>query len=319
MRRRSEVDVQSVQGMEAFVRAAELRSFAAAAKRLGLTSSGVGKAVSRLEAELGVRLLHRTTRRIGLTDEGAVFLEHCRRVLEEVERARASITKRAVSPRGRVRVSVPPFIGMHVVVPALAAFTSAYPDVSLDVSLSDRRANLAEDGIDVAIRVGEPHDASVVARRLGAIDLVAVAAPTVLARTPIEALGDLPFAPCVALRQPTTGRERSWHFRVDGRLVEWSPRAAIVLDGGDAMVAAAAGGAGVTQVPEWMARDALARGAVVEVLAQLRPPPLAVHVILPGRTRRRAAHARIPGFCRQPPGVEIAEAEGPSSSARLST
>ena len=271
-----------VQGMEVFVRAAELRSFTAAAKSLGLTSSGVGKSVTRLEAELGVRLLHRTTRRVALTDEGALFLEHCRHVLEEVEHARASIAERVVAPRGRVRVSVPRFIGMQVVVPVLSAFTEAWPDVSLDVSLSDRRVSLADEGIDLAIRVGELHDESVVARRLGTIDIVTIASPTVLTRTPVEALGDLPFAPCVAFRVATTGRERAWFFRVDGRVVEWSPRAGIVLDAGEAMVEAAASGAGVTQVPAWMATEALACGAVVEVLAALRPPPLPVHAIYLG-------------------------------------
>lgn len=276
--------MEIVQGMEAFVRAAEARSFTQAARVLGVTSSGVGKAITRLERELGVTLLHRTTRRVALTDEGAVFLEHCRRVLEEVESARASIADRAATPRGRVCVSVPHFLGNQVVVPALPAFLRAHPDVSLDLSLSDRHVNLADEGVDLAVRVGDLRDTSVVARRLGTVHLVTIAAPSLLARTPIVTLGDLPFAPCVAFRLPSTGRERSWHFQVDGRSVEWSPRAQVVLDDGDAMVEAAAAGLGATQLPDWMATDALARGAVVEVLAPLRAPPMPIHAIyLAGR------------------------------------
>jgi DNA-binding transcriptional LysR family regulator len=275
--------VEIVQGMEAFVRAAEARSFTGAAKVLGMTSSGVGKAVARLEAELGVTLLHRTTRRVALTDEGAVFLERCRRVLEEVDRARASIAERVVAPRGRVRVSVPRFLGMQAIVPALPAFTAAHPDVSLDLSLTDRRVNLAEEGVDLAVRVGAIEDTSVAARRLGTVDIVTVASPSFLARTPIATLGDLALAPCVAFRL-ASGRERSWSFQLEGRPVEWSPRAHVVLDGGESMVEAAAAGLGVTQVPDWIAADALARGAVVEVLAPLRPAPMPVHAIwLAGR------------------------------------
>lgn len=283
--------MEIVQGMEAFVRAAETRSFTQAAKLLGVTSSGVGKAVSRLEAEVGVRLLHRTTRRVALTDEGALFLEHCRRVLEEVDRARAALADRGVVPRGRVKVSVPRFVGIELLVASLPAFAEAHPDVSLDLGFTDRRVNLVEEGVDLAVRVGPLGDASFVSRRLGEVDVVTVAAPALLARRPVASFSDLAFVPSVAFRMPTSGRERPWSYTLEGRHVEWSPRAQIVLDGGEAMVEAAAAGLGVTQVPDMIAARALAEGRVVEVLVAHRPRPLPIHALYPA-TRALAPRTR---------------------------
>jgi DNA-binding transcriptional LysR family regulator len=129
------------------------------------------------------------------------------------------------------------------------------------------------------VRVGEIVDQSLVVRRLGAVNMVTVASPGFIANTPVHNLGDLPFVTTIAYRIATTGRERPWHFRLEGRAVEWSPRAQLVLDGGEAMVEAAIAGAGVAQIPHWMASDALSRGDLVEVLAPLRPPPLPIHAI----------------------------------------
>lgn len=271
--------MELVSGMEAFVRAAEARSFTRAARELGVTPSGVGKAIGRLEAELGVRLLHRTTRRVALTDDGAVFLEHCRRVLDEIDEARAVIAHRSGAPRGRLRVSMPSFLALRHVLPALSTFTRDNPDVRLDVGLSDRRVNLAEEGVDVAVRIGDLVDSSLVAVRLGGMQIVTVATPALARELAIESLGDLAVSPCAAFKLPSTGRERPWVFTIDGRAVEWSPRAPIVVDGGEGMVAVAAAGVAVTQVPYGMAAEALASGALVEVLAALRPAPLPIHAV----------------------------------------
>ncbi len=270
--------MELVSGMLAFVRAAETRSFTRAAQSLGVTSSGVGKAVSRLEAELGVRLLERTTRRVALTDEGAVFIAHCRRVLEEIDAARSSLAERSAAPRGRLRVSLPSFLG-PLLIPELARFNEANPEVLLDVGLTDRRVNLVDDGVDVAVRVGELQDSSLVARRLGEAQLVTVASPALALRVPLGTLGDLAVAPAVTFRQPTTGRERPWSFTVEGRALDWLPRARVVIDDGTALVSAAVAGLGVTQVLDRMAAGALASGALVEVLSSLRARPLPIHAL----------------------------------------
>jgi DNA-binding transcriptional LysR family regulator len=283
--------VEDLGAILAFVRAAELRSFTKASRTLGITPSGVGKSIARLEANLGVRLLHRTTRRIGLTDDGAVFFEQCRRILEELESAVGLMTNRSAAPRGRLRVSVPITIGKRIIVPALTRFLSRHPDVELDVCLSDRRVNLVEDGIDVAIRIGGLSDSSLVARPVGQQQIITIASPSYLAGDNIASLGDLALHRCLSFRLPSTGRERAWTFRLEGRAVEWRPRAFLTLDDGEAIVAAARAGLGMTQVPSYMADDAVASGELVEVLPHLRPHPDPIHAVfasrhhLPARTR----------------------------------
>ena len=274
-----------------FVRAAELGSFTRAAGPLGMTSSGVGKAVARLEADLGVRLLHRTTRRVALTDDGALFFEQCRRVLEDLEAARNEVSSRSAVLLGRLRVSLPMTIGRRVVIPALPRFVEQHPGVILDLRLTDRRVSLVEEGVDVALRVGALADSSLVARPIGRQRLLTLAAPGYLAGRSIDTLGDLALHRCLSFRMPTSGREKPWLFRAQQRTMEWSPRSFMVVDDGEALVAAAAAGLGVCQVPEYMMTTELQSGTLVEVLGPLAPPPEPIHAVyssqrnLPARTR----------------------------------
>jgi len=283
--------VEDLGAILAFVRAAELRSFTLASKAIGITPSGVGKSIARLESSLGVRLLHRTTRRIGLTDEGAIFFEQCRHILDELESAVVQTSDRGVAPRGRLRVSLPLTIGKRVIIPRLMRFLAKHPNVELDVGFSDRHVNLVEEGIDVAIRIGRLADSSLVARPVGQQQIVTIAAADYLAEDAVMSLGDLALRRCLSFRLPSSGRERAWTFRLDGRTVEWRPRSFLTLDDGEALVSAARAGLGVTQVPSYMADDALASGELVEVLPQLRPHPEPIHAVfasrhnLPARTR----------------------------------
>lgn len=275
----------------AFVNAAELRSFTRAARVLGMTPSGVGKSIARLETSLGVRLLHRTTRRIGLTDEGIVFFEQCRRILDELDAARALMLNRGAAPRGRLRVSLPRTIGRCIFVPALPRFLADHPNVELDIGLSDRRVNLVEDGIDVAIRIGALEDSSLIARPVGQQQIVTIASPALVSDEPIESIGDLALHRCLSFRLPSTGRERPWTFRAEGRALELRPRPFITIDDGEGLVAAVQAGLGVSQVPSYMAEGALASGEVVEVLSHLRSRPMPIHAVfasrrnMPARTR----------------------------------
>ena len=283
--------VEDLGAILAFVKAAELRSFTQASRALGITPSGIGKSIARLEASLGVRLLHRTTRRIGLTDDGAVFFEQCRKILDDLEAARRLMSNRGATPRGRLRVSIPITIGKRFVIPELTRFVAAHPDVELDVSLSDRRVNLVEDGVDVAIRIGHLADSSLVAKPIGQQQVVTIASTAYLAAGGIASLGDLALRRCFSFRLPSTGRQRAWTFRLDERAVEWRPRSFLTLDDSEALVAAARAGLGVTQVPSYMAYDALASGELVEVLPHLRPRPDPIHAVfasrhnMPARTR----------------------------------
>jgi len=283
--------VEDLSAIMAFVNAAELRSFTKASKVLGMTPSGVGKSIARLEKSLGVRLLHRTTRRIGLTDEGAVFFEQCRRILDELDAARALMSNRGAAPRGRLRVSLPRTIGKRIFVPALPRFTEEHPNVELDVSLSDRRVNLVEEGIDVAIRIGALSDSSLIARPIGQQQIVTIAPPAFVSKEPIETLGDLAHHRCLSFRFPSTGRERAWTFHSEGRAIELRPRPFLTFDDGEGLVAAVQAGLGVSQIPSYMVDGALANGEVVEVLPHLRPRPVPIHAVfasrknLPARTR----------------------------------
>ena len=283
--------MEDLRAIMAFVNAAELRSFTGAAKVLGMTPSGVGKSIARLEKSLGVRLLHRTTRRVGLTDEGTVFFEQCRRVLDELEAARTLMSNRSAAPRGRLRVSLPRTIGRRILVPALPRFIADHPNVELDVSLSDRRVNLVEEGIDVAVRIGTLSDASLVARPIGQQQVVTIAPTTLVSSTPIESIGDLAHHRCLSFRFPSTGRERAWTFRSEGRALELRPRAFITFDDGEGLADAVRAGLGVTQVPSYMAVDGLASGEASEVLSGFRPRPVPIHAVfasrrnIPARTR----------------------------------
>lgn len=271
--------MDSLSGILAFVRTVEAKSFAGAARGLGISASGVGKSISRLEAELGVRLLSRTTRRINLTDEGALFFEHCRKVLDELERARGSLSQRRATPRGHLRLSVPSTIGKRVVVPRLPDFLRRYPEVTLELSLNDRWVNLVEDGIDVAVRIGALHDSSLVARRLGQQQLLTVASPAYLRRRKLGSLADLAQHECLVFRLPTSGRPRPWRFQQGGQAFEHAPRGRLTMDEGEALVEAARAGLGIAQVPSYMAAPALTDGSLLEVLSELGPAPDPIHAV----------------------------------------
>lgn len=166
--------------LNAFVQAADARSFTAAGRRLGVSSSAVGKAVARLEQRLGVRLLHRSTRTITLTPEGELFLERCRRIFGEVEAAEQEIAQTQGAPRGKLRVSLP-LVGM-LMMPTLCAFMRHYPEVELDLDFTDRLVDVIDEGFDAVVRAGEVSDSRLMTRTLGTFRFRLVAAPDYLAR-----------------------------------------------------------------------------------------------------------------------------------------
>jgi LysR family transcriptional regulator, regulator for bpeEF and oprC len=271
--------MESLAGVTAFVRTAQLRSFTAAGRALGLSASAVAKAVARLEASLGARLLHRTTRTVTLTDDGAVFLAHAQRALTALEDA-ASVVGRGTTLRGTLRIDAPVVLGRERLVPALVRWLDAHPQLSVDVRLSDRWTPLIEEGIDVAVRIGPIADSRLVARRLGEHRLALVAAPAYLAaRGTPRRPGDLDRHAGIAFRMPTSGRPRPWQLRHRTRTVELRPRGALLLDEGEALVRAAEAGAGLAQVPDYMAEAGLARGTLVRVLDAFAPAPMPVSAV----------------------------------------
>lgn len=267
-------------GLLAFAETARRASFAAAARELGLTSSAVAKSVARLEQDLGVRLFHRTTRKVALTSDGRALFARCERIVDELQALRDDAAGTRAEPSGTLRLNVPITLGKRLIVPVLAELRRRHPRIDVDVSFTDRYADLVGEGLDAVVRVGALKDSSLVSRRIGRQQLIVVAAPRYLAArgTPART-ADLAGHACMAFRVPSSGRVYPWQFREGLRAVRWSPEPAVLMDDGEALVAAAAEGMGLAQVPDYMAADELARGRLVEVLAQHRPPAVPVSIV----------------------------------------
>ena len=275
-----------VQGFLAFAETVKRGSFAEAARSLGLSPSAVAKNVARLEADLGLRLFHRTTRQVTLTSDGHDLYERCRRIVDEIEALRDDASGARAEPSGTLRLNAPVVIGRTMVVTALAALVRRYPKVALEVGFSDRYVDLVKEGLDAVVRVGHLADSTLVARPIGTQSLVVCGSRGYLKErgTP-KRPGDLDAHACLVFRNPSTGRPRPWQFDNGGRELDYSPTSAIVLNDGEALVAAAAEGMGLVQVPDYMAAEAIRRGRLVEVLARYRAAPLPISVVYPS-TRR---------------------------------
>ena len=255
--------MDSFAGLESFVRAADLLSFAKAGRLLGISASAVGKNVSRLEQQLGVRLFNRTTRHMRLTQEGALFHERCRRILDELDDARAMMQDAIAAPRGRLRVSLPT-IGYRFLLPVLPAFRARYPEIELDLDFNDRLVDVIAEGVDVAIRSGELVDSQLVARRLGPFQFVLVASPAYLARQGVPQVpADLARHACLRYKFVTGGKVEEWDLP---GLPERLPPG-LLCNNMEAMLGAAIAGLGVAYMPDFLARDSLARGELRRVLA----------------------------------------------------
>jgi len=257
--------VESLSAIAAFVQAAEMRSYSEAARHLGVSASAVGKSVCRLETRLGVRLLHRSTRSITLTAEGAVFLERCRRILCELESAELELSETRQAPQGRLRISLP-LVGM-LVMPALTAFMHRYPAIELDVDFSDRLVDVINEGFDIVMRTGEPTDSRLVSRPVGNYRLLLVAAPGYLAsRGTPRGPADLQHHACLQHRFPSTGKLEPWPLKRDAGMPEWTVPASMVCNTSAALLDVAVAGLGIACLPDFLVRPALQRGELVSVL-----------------------------------------------------
>jgi LysR family transcriptional regulator, regulator for bpeEF and oprC len=266
----------------AFAQAARRSSFAAAARDLGSSPSTVAKSVGRLEDRLGVKLFHRTTRRVSLTADGERLYRRCERLLAEAEDLQAEAAGARARPSGTLRIDLPITYGRRIVMPMLAALLRAHPSMSLDVRLQDGYADLARDGLDLAVRVGALHDSSLVARRFDWQQLVLVAAPQYLQEhgTP-RRVNELAAHAAITFRQPSSGRDRPWQLRQGRRALELHPEPRVQVNDGEGMVAAALAGLGLAQVPDYMASAELAAGTLMEVMAAQRPAAMPISAVMP--------------------------------------
>jgi DNA-binding transcriptional LysR family regulator len=274
--------MRSLQPWLAFAETAKRGNFAAASRDLGCTPSTLAKSVARLEKHLGVRLFHRTTRQVTLTDDGRRLFARSERVLAELEQLEEEASGARAEPRGTLRINMPVAFGRIVMQPLLAELARLHPRLSIDARFSDVYVDLVKEGVDVAIRTGALRDSTLVARTFGSQTLVLCASPSYVesAGTPAS-VEELARHTAVLFRVPSHGRDRPWQLRVDGRDVELLPPSRVRVDDGDASAAAAVLGCGIAQLPHYIVAEALARGELVEILPQTRPPPMPIAAVIP--------------------------------------
>lgn len=251
--------------LSAFVHAADARSFTEAGRRLEVSSSAIGKAVSRLEERLGVRLFHRSTRAITLTAEGALFLERCHRIFAELEVAERELTQAAGNPQGKLRISLPQ-LGMRLM-PHLIAFQQAYPAVELELDFSDRLVNVIEEGFDAVMRIGEVQDSRLMMRGLNGFSHRLVGTPDYLKRRGKPKVpADLTAHACLHYRYPSSGKLDAWPLFAGDRYLNLDLPQTAVTNAVDPLLAMAEAGQGIACLPDFIVAEAIEQQRLVPLL-----------------------------------------------------
>ncbi|OBU85528.1 LysR family transcriptional regulator [Chromobacterium subtsugae] len=273
-----------IQAMQVFATVVDAGGFTKAAQQMQLPRATVSSAVQQLEAQLGVRLLHRTTRRVQLTLDGSGFYERCQQLLADFEEIEALFSQQGANPRGKLRIDVPGPIGRQVLAPALPEFFRQYPDIQLELGVTDRPVDLIQEGVDCVIRVGQLGESRLVARRVGMLAQGNYASPAYLAsfgepRSP----DDLARHQAVNYASPSSGKVFAWEWQRDGEWQERALSAKISVNQVETYLACALAGLGLIQLPRYDAAPHVAAGRLVEVLADWPPPAMPVSVLYPHR------------------------------------
>lgn len=273
--------MDKLESMRLFVRVAELGSFSAVALQMGVARSIVTRQVAALEAQLSVKLLARSTRRVSLTSAGAIYLEKCRVILNLVEVAESGLAEDRQTLRGPIRLSLPLGFSQRYLAPLLMEFSRQHPDIALDMDFSDRRSNLIQEGIDMAVRITAQLAPGDVVRKLGVGRIAVFASPDYLARhgEPRHP-SELIHHECLAY---TLGsRSHRWILNVDGKPESFPIRSRLQANNGEVLLQAAAAGLGIACEPVFNASELLASGAVQEILKDFPLPELGIYALLPG-------------------------------------
>ena len=269
-----------IDAMQAFVAVADLHGFAPAARKLGLSASGVTRLIAALEDRLGARLLQRTTRSVTLTDIGTRYLERARRILADVEEAEGSAEGERTRPSGRLVVSAPVGFGRLHVSPVMSAYLKRYPEVFGELRLADRVVNLVEDGVDLAVRIGHLPDSSLVARHVGEMRRIVVASSDYLRQ---RGEPDTPeaIASHETIQFGAVTASPDWRFVEDGHEIRVACTPRFTTNSADAAIQYAEQGGGLTRVLAYQAAQAITAGRLKTVLAKFEQPPLPIHVVYP--------------------------------------
>lgn len=268
--------------IQIFCKSAELESFSAAAVALGITPAAVSRSVARIEARMGVRLFARSTRHIRLTDEGKLYYDECIRALQQLEAAERLLTGGLNTPRGTLRISVPTTYGHCRVMPVIQKYRERYPEVELEINISNRNIDFIEEGYDLAIRLGQPKDSRLVARKLEDAQLGIYAAPEYLAQHGIpQTLDDLTNHNCIHFIMPATGKPMSWTFHHNGEEITLDIPGKVNITG-DVLgcITYASAGGGLVQTYDFIAAQKQYSN-LVEVLKTYRGASRSFSVLYP--------------------------------------
>jgi len=283
--------MDKLQAMQLFTRVVDTGSFTAAAEQLSISRALASKLIQNLEDSLGVRLLNRTTRRLSLTESGQNYYQRVADVLMRLAEAEAEATELQVDPRGRLRISAPiPFSTVHLA-PAIAEFQHKHPRVELELNLNDRRVDLVDEGFDMAIRISQLDDSTLMARKIAPCRMVAFASPEYLAaHGEPETPADLAHHEC--LRYTLTSNSETWEFERDAEKVSVPARSRLAVNNGDFIASAAVAGMGIARLPTFIVADHLRSGRLRRILTAWTLPSIAVYAVypktrtLPAKTRR---------------------------------
>ncbi|MDP4944851.1 MAG: LysR family transcriptional regulator [Alishewanella sp.] len=274
-------------GISEFVAVAEQQSFTKAAKQLGISVAQVSRNIAELEASLAIKLLYRSTRSVSLTEEGLLYLQHCRHLVASLDEANRTLANLKATPRGQIKLTAPVFYGETRIAPLLHDFMLRYPDTELDLQLSNNKLDLVQGGYDLAIRLGTLESSSLIARKLASRTQYVVASPAYLAQH-----GTPTSLTALAQHQCLTGTVANWRFMQQGKIVQFKPQGRIVCNSGVALRDAALKGLGLVQLPDYYVSDNLQQGELVAVLSELRQPDEGIWAIYP-QNRHLSAKVRV--------------------------
>ncbi len=285
--------MNKLQAMEVFIQVVDCGSFTKAAEMLNLPKATVSTLVQTLESTLSVKLLHRTTRQVMITSDGAAYYERCVQILSDVRDAEESLSRHRLSPSGRLRVDTPSGLATEILIPALPAFFERYPDITMELGSTDRPVDLVEEGVDCAVRGGELIDPNLIARRVGVINFMTAASPDYLARHGVpQHPRDLERHRCVNYFSAKNGKIMNWDFSRDGERIEVALPGAIALNDSNAYVQAGLAGLGIITMTDYLLTGYIASGRMVPVLPEWRSDPLPVHIVYP-QNRHLSAKVRV--------------------------
>ena len=286
--------MNKLQAMEVFVQVVDAGGFTRASESLQLPKATVSTLVAGLETALSVKLLHRTTRQVSVTADGAAYYERCLRILADVKDAEESLSRTRLSPSGRLRVDAPTGLSNEILVPALPSFFEQYPDIQLELGCSDRPVDLIEEGVDCAVRGGQLADSTLIARRVGLLNFVTCAAPAYLERfgTPTHPR-DLERHRCINYFSSKTGKIYRWDYSRDGERIEMALPGVVALNDSNAYLTAGLAGLGIIMMPDVQLNNHGGNGSrLVRVLQDWVTDPLPLHVVYP-QNRHLSAKVRV--------------------------